>query len=142
MGHKDIKTTLRYVENDSDEAIEVYNKIIPRTFKVEGRLNIENARSKEYKKLAVRLINPKSNQVISEESVEEDGEELGVYIEGNEDSVPTEKDKSEIEANSVIEEIEPDAEEFRKDYNGMIDLMEIMDSSIPKHILSDIRSRG
>jgi hypothetical protein len=26
--------------------------------------------------------------------------------------VPTESDKSEIEANSVIEELEPDAEEF------------------------------
>ncbi|WBW97985.1 DNA-directed RNA polymerase subunit beta [Oceanirhabdus sp. W0125-5] len=69
---------------------------------------------KEFQALCidVKVLGEDNTEIVLKESVEEDGEELGVYIEGNEDSVPTEKDKSEIEANSVIEEVEPDADEF------------------------------
>ncbi len=69
---------------------------------------------KEFQALCidVKVLGEDNTEIILKESIEEDGEELGVYIEGNEDFVPTEADKSEIEANSVIEEVEPDADEF------------------------------
>ena len=69
---------------------------------------------KEFQALCidVKVLGGDNAEIILKESIEEDGEELGVYIEGNEDSVPVEVDKSEIEANSVIEEAEPDADEF------------------------------
>lgn len=53
--------------------IEVYNEKIPRTFTVSGNINIENATGKKFKKLSVKLINPKSNQIVKQEIVDDAG---------------------------------------------------------------------
>jgi len=53
--------------------IEVYNVMIPRTFTVSGKLNIADASNKTYKKLSVKLFDPKSSQILKQEVVKDDG---------------------------------------------------------------------
>lgn len=53
--------------------VEVYNKMIPRIFTLTGNIAIDNANNKTYKKISVRLIDKKTNQVVNESDVSSDG---------------------------------------------------------------------
>lgn len=84
---------------------------------------------KEFQALCidVRVLGQDSSEIAIKESVEEESEEFGVYIENSDEVVLTDKDKSEIEANSCIEEAveEPNSEEFTE-----IDLDEVSFNSL------------
>ncbi len=54
--------------------IEVYNEYIPRTFQVQGQLKVNEADSKFYKKLTVKILNADTKEVVDENKVKEDGE--------------------------------------------------------------------
>jgi tetratricopeptide (TPR) repeat protein len=53
--------------------VEVYNMMIPRTFTVTGKLHVDDPSSKTFKKLSIKLYDPKSNQMLKQETVGEDG---------------------------------------------------------------------
>ncbi len=63
--------------------VEVYNMMIPRTFTLSGKLNIENASGKTYKKISAKLIDKKSNQIVSEGVISDDGSFTLQSPEGN-----------------------------------------------------------
>jgi tetratricopeptide (TPR) repeat protein len=54
-------------------SIEVYNELIPRTFTLSGKVNLEGSDSKAYKKVSVKVINPVTHQLIAETNLEKDG---------------------------------------------------------------------
>ena len=51
----------------------IYNDLIPRTFTLKGKVDLEGLDSRENGKVSVKLINPETHQLISETGLEEDG---------------------------------------------------------------------
>jgi hypothetical protein len=54
-------------------ATEVYNDLIPRTFNVKGKINMEGTNPSAYKNVTVKVFNPLTNQIVSQTALEEDG---------------------------------------------------------------------
>ncbi len=53
--------------------IEIYNDLIPRTFTLKGRIDIDAANSKLYSSVTVKLIDPNTHQIVSQTGLENDG---------------------------------------------------------------------
>ncbi|MBN1599598.1 MAG: PD40 domain-containing protein [Bacteroidales bacterium] len=52
---------------------EVYNSAIPRTFNIRGRLNLDQTKAKDYKKITVKLLDAETGEIVNESKVNADG---------------------------------------------------------------------